>query len=106
MMLEQDRDHAAKRSKDGVVDHQGPRAAAVGGDVGCLEPLRQHAVELHCTALPGSSQPVAQREFQLWSVERAFAGVDLKREAASPRGIAELRLRPVPGRVVAGAYRR
>ncbi len=106
MVLEQDRDHAAERSEDGVVDHQGPRAAAVGGDVGRLEPLRQHAVELHRAALPGSSQPVAQREFQLRSVERTFAGVDLRREAAAPRGIAELRLRPVPGRVVAGARRR
>ena len=54
MVLEQDRDHAAERSEDGVVDHQRPRAAAVGGDVGRLEPLRQHAVELHGAALPGS----------------------------------------------------
>src|SRR6266536_799455 len=76
------------------------------GDIGRLGPLRQHAVELHCAALPGSSQAVAQREFQLRSVERTFAGVDLRGEAAAPRGIAELRLRPVPCRVVAGAHRR
>jgi len=33
---------------------------------------------------------VAQREFELRSVERAFAGIDPGREATLPRGIAEL----------------
>jgi hypothetical protein len=47
-----------------AVDHQGPRAAAVGGEVGRLEPLRQHAVELHGAALPGSAETVAQRELR------------------------------------------
>jgi hypothetical protein len=71
-----------------VVDHQRPGAAAVGRDVGRIEPLRQHAVDLHRAALPRSFQLVARREFQLRYVERAFARIDLWREAALPRGIA------------------
>jgi hypothetical protein len=85
--------HCKYRSLVGLVSFTGLRTLIVASyPDASLEPLRQHAVELHCAALPGSSQPVAQREFQLRSVERAFAGIDLRREAALPRGIAELRL--------------
>jgi len=77
--------------KMAVWDHQGPGAAAVGGDV---DPRAAAAARRRAAPCRTAGSSAAGRAVRIPAsvVERAFAGINLRREAALPHGIAELRL--------------
>ena len=85
------------------MQHHRPVPRAVLADVGGVEPLGQHVVELEGAALPGPADGVGQVELELRAVEGAFAGRVVELQAAGDQRVGERALGVVPGRVVAGA---
>ena len=74
MMLDQDADEALERAEDRAVEHHRAMLLAILADVGGVEPLGQHVVELDRADLPGAADRVGQVEFELGRIEGAFAG--------------------------------
>ena len=73
-----------ERAEDGAMQHDGPVPGPVLARVRRAEPLGQHEVELKRAALPGAADGVLQMEFELRTIERAFAGRD---HIFEPRGL-------------------
>ena len=76
-MLDQHADEALQRAEDRPVQHDRPVLLAVLADIGRVQPLGQHEVELQGAALPVAADRVAQDELELGAVEGALAGVEL-----------------------------
>ena len=106
IVLDQDADHALEAAEDGAVQHDRNLARAVLGDIARAEPLGQHEVDLQRAALPVAADRVAQHEFQLGPVERAFAGIEDEVEAGRLGRRLQRALGLVPDRVGADAHRR
>jgi hypothetical protein len=106
MMLEQHAKEALDAAEDGVMDHDRPNPAARGVDIAGVEPLGQHEVELDGAALPLAPVAVAEDEFELGSVEDAFAGLNPIVEPGASRRRCQRRLGMIPDRFRAGADRR
>src|SRR5262245_57283002 len=82
-MFDQHADEALQRSEYRPVQHHGGMFYAVLGDVRRTQPVRSVEIDLQRAALPIPTNGVAQDEFELGSVERAFAGIERIRYARS-----------------------
>ena len=92
----------SKRPEDGPVQHHRPVPRPVLADIGRLEALGQHVVELEGAALPGAADGVGQVELELRAVEGALADGEVELQPGGGQRVGEGGLGPVPGRVVAG----
>ena len=75
IVLDQDADKAFERSQDRAVQHDGAVFLAVLADIRRVQPFGQHEIHLQGAALPVAADGVAQHEFELGAVKRAFARV-------------------------------
>ncbi len=103
VVLDQEADEALEDAEDRPVQHHRPVPRPVLADVGGVEPLGQHVVELEGAALPGAADGVGQVELELRAVEGALAGGVVEGEAVGVERLGQRRLGAVPGGVVAGA---
>src|SRR5271157_2395931 len=76
IVLDENADEALQAAEHGAVDHDGRVLGSVLPDVKGAKPLRKVEIELHGAALPVPTDGIAERVFELWSVERALAGAD------------------------------
>ena len=73
IVLDQDADEALERAEDRAVQHHRPVPRTVLADIGGVEALGQHVVELQRAALPGAADGVLEVELELRAIEGALA---------------------------------
>src|SRR4051812_5321595 len=103
MMLDQDADESLERAENGAVQHERMMLLAIGTDVGGIEPLWHLRVELQSAALPGAADRVLQMEFELGTIESAFARQRLIFEPGLLERSLEVGLGAIPFLVAADA---
>jgi hypothetical protein len=103
VVLDQEADEALEGAEDGAVEHDGAVLGAVLADIGRVEPLGQHVVELEGAGLPGAADRVGEVEFELRAVEGALALGIVEGEAGLGQRLGEGGLGAVPGGVGARA---
>ena len=96
VMLEQNAEEPFQAADHGTMQHGRPQAHAGAVVVGELEALRQYEVELNGSALPPAAVPIAQLEFELRTVKRAFARFELTAESRASCGVFQGTLRAIP----------
>src|SRR5450759_145881 len=77
MVLDQDTDEALHRTQDGAMQHHRRFAAVVFIDELRTQSHRQIEIQLYRAALPQTTQAVFQCKFDLGTIERAFARLDI-----------------------------
>ena len=75
-MLNENTREPLQRAENRAVDHHRRMLFAVRPDIERAEPSGHIQIHLHSAALPFAADGVAQSVFELWAVERAFAGVE------------------------------
>ena len=103
VVLDQDAGEALQRAEQRAVQHDRALALAVFIDVIDAEALGQIHVHLQGAALPVAADGVAQHEFQLGAVERAFAGVEPIGQPHAVEGLDQRAFEQIPGGLVAHA---
>ena len=103
-MLNEHADPAFKRTQNGAVQHHGNLARIVFGNVLGSQAAGHLEVDLHRTALPGTTQAVLEVVFDLRTVESAFARQNLIRQSAGIKRSDQSGLGLVPDGIFADAH--
>ena len=82
IVLDQDPEEPFHGAADSAVDHNRRFLFAVVVDVKRTEAFRQVEVYLGCATLPFAANGIAQRVFELRTVERPLARQDIRFDAA------------------------
>ncbi len=97
-MFNQNADKTLERAKNSTVQHDRRLTLAIFVDELSTETLWQHEIKLNRTALPYTADAVAQREFNLRTVERTFTRLEFPVEAGVVKSIFQSRFSFVPKR--------
>src|SRR6266702_8439859 len=100
-MFEKHGDKPLHAAKDRVVNHHRPHMLVVEPDEASIETIRQDEIKLNRSALPASSTTIDEMEFQLGTVESAFARTHIERQVSRRRSLCKRCFRAIPDRVVA-----
>src|SRR5262249_9003709 len=106
IVLDENAGEALEGAKHGAVDHDWRGLLTVGPDIKGAKSLRHVEIDLDRAALPVAADGIVQHIFELWTVERALARIELIVQACSFDRPLERGFRLVPHLVRAAAPHR